>query len=181
MTVEAVSPYEAVEKTREVWKNNLTNQDNSYLGTEIANIIPVHNPSGIRDYGQIGQMRQGIASGQEINERNNFPNIKLVVVPNGKLLLFDGTHSLLAYFHEGKKKLGEVPFLVISGENKDAVSSEEIAYFFPKEEKQKIVENWENYVVNWQTEEGKQLEARKVNSVSELARELGEADKSTVE
>ncbi len=178
---EEINPYKVVEQVKSVWKNAATSAENTFGSYEISKILPIHNFSGIKDLEQIERMRQKIVSGEEITEKDGLPNIKLIIAPNGKLLLFDGTHTLLAYFQAAKKLLKEIPYLLLSGGGFRPIGIEEVLYFFPEEERKKVAANWEKYVVNWQAEKGKQLEDRGVNSIGKLAKQLGERNKSSVE
>lgn len=174
------SPYKLIESLKENWKQELK-QDESFFGNfEIGEVLPIHNASGIRDQSQISQMQEYLKQGQDIFGRDQLPNIKLVVVPNQKLLLFDGHHSLLSYFNHGKRFLREIPYIVISGENNQEVSDEEISFFFPENNREEILKDWKRFTVNWQAEVGEQLEVRRVYSIAELARELGKGNESAV-
>ena len=175
------SPYDFVELLRENLNKCSETKVDNFANFEIGNILPIHNLSGIRDFNQIQQMRDKIKEGEEIFEKNFFPNIKLILTPNEKLLLFDGTHSLLAYFLAGRKLLKDIPYLVITSENFGPVTVDELAYFFPEEDRGKVTQDFEKYVVNWQVEKGKHLELREVNSIAELASQFRERDKSAIE
>ena len=124
-------------------------------------------------------MRQGIRKYRHIKEADQLPNIKLVVAEENKLLLFDGHHSLLAYFLEGRKFLREVPYLVVSKPDYQPVSTEEIAMFFPAAKRGLVKENWRKYTVNWQSSVNNQLEQRGVNNFKELADRFRKRDESS--
>lgn len=183
VTVESVqkSPYELVELVRKNLNNSVEEESNYYDIYKLSDIMPIHNLSGLRDLGQIRQMQEKIAQGSHILENDGLPNIKFVVAPNNKLLVFDGSHSLLAYLNAGKKVLSEIPYLVVAGENLTPITVEEMAVFFPERSRSLVTKDWFKYVVNWQAEPEMQLEKRNVNSLAELARELRKRDKSTVE
>ena len=178
---EEINPYKVVEQVKSIWESATPSAENTFGNYEISKILPIHNFSGIKDLEQIGRMRKKIVSGEEITEKDGLPNIKLIIAPNGKLLLFDGTHTLLAYFQAAKKLLKEIPYLLLSGGGFRPIGIEEVLYFFPEEERKRVAANWEKYVVNWQAEKGKQLEDRGVNSVGKLAKQLGERNKRSVE
>lgn len=175
-SVEAESPYDVVEAVRQTWQTLLPQSINRYDTVLIGDIVPIHNPTGIRDIGQIDDMAGKIADSDHITEIDGLPNIKLVVAPNGRLLLFDGHHTLLAYYRQGRKTLAEVSYLVIASEDDNSVTPGEIATFFPPENRQKVAKNWQKFIVNWQAPSGKQLEERKVNTIEELANTLGQGN-----
>jgi hypothetical protein len=167
------SPYElvkAVPLNQQSFKPSTQKRFSDYL---IGEILPIHNLSGIRDQRQINQMKDQISQGKHINQKDGIPNIKLIVAPDDSLLLFDGTHSLLAYFQSGRAKIREVPFLLISSEDFEPVTEEELAYFFPEDYRDKVRKNWKSFVVNWQATAENQLEEREVFSIKELAGQLG--------
>ncbi len=174
------SPYEFVEFLRKDLTKLVETENDFFANYKLADIIPIHNASGIRDLNQIGQMQEKLGRGEHIYEKDELPNIKLVLVPNGKLLLFDGTHSLLAYFNEGKKLLKEVPYLVIFGEKFSYLEAEEISCFFPEQSRELVTIDWEKYVVNWQSQPDSQLEKRESSSILDLANKLSKRNKSSV-
>lgn len=175
------SPYTLVEQARENLDSLKQSDNRIFAEYKISDVAPIHNISGIRDLTQVEQMQGKIKKGLHITEADGMPNVKLIVAPNNKLLLFDGTHTLLAYYFAGKILLGEVPHLIICGEDFSTVTPEEISYFFPKEAREKVTSNWENYAVNWQAEIGEQLETRKVRTLGQLATQLSKRDKSSIE
>ncbi len=154
----------------------------NYFGKySLSDVMPIHNFSGIRNLNQIKQMQEKIQSGKDILERNNFPNIKLVIAPNSKLLLFDGTHTLIACLLQKKKLLSEVPYLIISAENFKPVLPEELSIFFPRDFRDEVKSNWSNFVVNWQAQTGFQIEKREYQTMGELTLEFSKRYKSTVQ
>lgn len=174
-------PYELVELIRKDL-SKLVEEESDYFATYLlSDIMPIHNFSGVRDLNQIKQMQGKIAKGEEILEKDGLPNIKLVVAPNGQLLIFDGTHTLMAYLLQGKKLLSEIPYLVISAEKCAPVSAGEISIFFPVDSREQVKKNWNSYVVNWQAKPGLQAEKREFNSMGELALEFGKRYKGAVE
>ena len=179
--LEQDSPYKLIESLRRNWKRELEPAKSYFGNCEIGEVLPIHNSSGIRDQEQISQMQENLKVGQDILERDQLPNIKLVVAPNQKLLLFDGHHSLLSYFYHGKRFMREIPYIIISSENYREVSSEEISYFFPENSREEIMKDWKRFTVNWQANVGEQLEVRKVYSIADLASELSKRNKGAVE
>jgi hypothetical protein len=146
--------------------------------TNIGEIMPVHNASGIKDRALIGSMSK-LARDSHIYQPDGIPNIKLVLAPNRKLLLFDGHHSLISYYRRGFKLLAEVPYLVVTGPNNAPVSAEEISSFFPEKSRQKIMQQWSKYAVNWQLGAEGDIEPRQVSTIAELCDSLGKRDESS--
>ena len=175
------SLYDLVELARKIDIEVLGKPNSLFAATHLSEIMPIHNLSGVRDLTQIMQMQEKIAKGEEILEKDGLPNIKLVVASNRKLLIFDGTHTLIAYLLQGKKLLSEVPYLVISAEEFAPVSSEEISIFFPEDSREMVKRDWSSYVVNWQAKLGLQTEKREFISMGALALEFGKRYKGAVE
>lgn len=175
------SPYEIVEQLKSNNAQLTVSKDNIFTDYIIADVIPIHNPQGIRNPKKITELRREINAGQEIFEQTGLPNVKLVVAPNNKLLQFDGTHTILAYFLTDRTKLSEIPFLVISDLDQKPVSETDISYFFPKESRETILTDWDKYVVNWEAKPENQLEKREVWSIQDLASQLAKGNKSSVE
>ncbi len=174
------SPYKMVEVARKNLAKALDSAKDIFGSRKIAEIIPIHNATGIRDPKQIKVMEAKIGKGEDVYEKDGLPNIKLIVTPDQGLLLFDGTHSMVAYFNQNKEFLREVPYLVLSGDDYSPVSSEEIAYFFPDKFKDKVKLYWREYVVNWQAGLNLQLEKREADSILELTNQLSKRNKSTI-
>ncbi len=179
LTLEATSPYTAIEKIRGQWQALLTEGESAFAKLKIRELLPLHNETGIRDPGQIKRMKVEVGRGEQILEKDNLPNVKLVVVPSGELLVFDGHHTLLSYLQQGKELLREIPFIAVSSKDYGPVTSGEIACFFPTFAKEKVSENWRKYVVNWQASGTQQLEERKVNTFEELALKIGKGNKTS--
>jgi hypothetical protein len=130
-------------------------------------ILNIHNDDGIKDFVQIGAMIKSIKSGEHIHSFG-IPNIKLVVIKERELLLFDGHHSMLAYMLVGKKYLNEIPHLIIKDEDKGYIQDKDILVFYGKHAKNMRDGNWREYVINWQTVEEKQLSSRIQKNMGEL-------------
>lgn len=180
LKVQDDSPYQAVEKIKNKWRLVLEKGESPFGKYKISEVLPIHNQTGIRDQSQIDRMRRSLTKGLNLLDRNELPNVKLVVAPDKKLLLFDGHHSLLTYFSHGKQLLQEVPYLVVSNSGLKPVSSGTISYFFPDEARDLVKKNWENYTVNWHAQDGKLFEKRKVHSLKELSSAFRKRDKGTV-
>lgn len=181
ISLEQDSPYKLIEEIRPIWKHKLENSESYFGHYESGEILPIHNASGIRDHKLVSQMQENLKIGQDILEMDQLPNIKIVVAPNQKLLLFDGHHSLLSYFNLNKKFLREIPYIVISAEEYKGVKPEEISQFFPENERTKIISDWEKYTVNWQAKVGEQMTIRNVGSIRQLVLQLGKRNEGTVE
>jgi hypothetical protein len=167
--VNVTSPYRAVKIARGLWQNLPFGDHNPHAEQLIGEIMPIHNVDGLRDISQIVTMANNIQRETHILEKDALPNIKLVLAPNNRLLLFDGHHSLLAYYANGRQTLQEIPHLILSTHDSLPVTAVEISFFFPADARNQIVSNWERYAVNWQAPIGQQIENRQLNSMSELA------------
>ena len=178
---EGKSLYYLVEQVRKLYMEASEIQIELYGSYSLSEVMPIHNLSGVRDASQIKQMQEKISSGEEVFEKDGLPNIKLVVAPNNKLLIFDGTHTLIAYLLQGKRLLSSVPYLVISADKFAPVTAQEISTFFPEESREKIESKWSEWVVNWQAELGSQTEKREFNTMGELALVLSKGDKGSIE
>jgi len=178
LEVEQVSPYEAIEAVRKSWKKALKEGVTPFANSELAQLVPIHNSSGIKSPSLVKRMVKTISHGRNILEKDGLPNIKLAVTPEKRLLVFDGHHSLLAYFLAGKKFLREIPYLVLGSTNFEPVETSEISLFFPKASRLLVKENWFRYTVNWQAQEDKQLEERRVENLSDLAAEFSKGNKA---
>ena len=178
--VDAENPYGLVESFRKIWKTLPPWKGSKFAKFEVAQVLPIHNLSGIRDRDQIVKMTEKIKTGSQVVESDGLPNVKLVATPNKQLLLFDGTHTLLAYYLAGKKFLWEVPYLLINTKSNRGVSVKEIAAFFPEDFRNKVRKDWQRYVVNWQAKQKEQLGTRESWSLKELAGQLSKGDKSSV-
>lgn len=174
------SPYLLVESLPKSWKKLAKEGGNVFGSYEISNMLPIHNATGIRDLKQITKMGKAVKSGKHILGNADLPNIKMVVAPSGRLLVFDGHHSLISYYNQGKRYLSEIPYLVISDNDFGPVTPEEISFFFPKDFREEVIRSWENYTVNWEAAAGNQVEKRRVSNFAELVAALGKRDKSAV-
>lgn len=177
-SIKAQGPYEAVEGVVDSWSGFPVVPNELFANTSLLEIVPIHNASGIRDKSQISSMENEVILGKEIIHENGLPNCKLVLLPNEKLLLFDGHHTMLAYVASGKKLLRDIPHLVISREKIAPVSSVDIASFFPKNSQKEVLADWSKYVVNWQNSPAKQLEERQTQTIGELAATLSDRDEA---
>ncbi|MDP2671494.1 MAG: hypothetical protein Q8P13_03505 [bacterium] len=180
-TTKKDSPYKIIERIKGNWKKDLTKKKSFFADFSLGEAVPLHNKSGLRDLKQIEKLSEEIEKNTHIYGNRGLPNIKFVLGPNSKLILFDGHHSLLSYYLKGKKVLKEIPFIVVSLENYAPVGSSEIAFFFPEKARSEIVKDWEKYVINWQAEEESKLELRRVKTIFDLGRQLGKRNESSIE
>jgi len=179
--IEVENPYQAIEAIKN--KEAPYRETGELFHHNTGEIMPIHNLTGIRDYSQIVRMSEKITGGEHIKETEYLPNIKIALCPDDKLLLFDGHHTMLAYYLSGYKDLGKIPHIIVS-ENKDKpLQIDKIAYFFqpenPKNAKKILGDNWFDFTVNWQSSNGLHIEKRRVQSIEQLANELSERNKST--
>lgn len=170
---ETNNPYEAVDQaaSSQVSRSSL---QSDYVNTQIVDIISIHNPSGMRDAKQINNLTSSINDGHEIMHDSGLPNMKMVVTPDSRLLLFDGHHTALAYLKSGKKTLDEIPHTIISRPIFLPITAAEISYFFPLEHRKEVLEDWLKFTVNWQAAAPHQVEQRAVTTIGELAVALGD-------
>ena len=138
----------------------------------LVDLINLHNAGGIKCLEQIRGMLDSLKERKELISETGLPNVKTVVARNGKIVLFDGHHSCIAYIISGRKLLGSIPHLTISNEQDDSVKDEELFTFFGPHAKKLTTDNWQNYVINWQASENLQLEERKQNDMGELVESL---------
>jgi hypothetical protein len=128
--VEADTPYEAVELFDAA--RATVSQDTGQFGRKtLADIVPIHNPSGIRDAKQVAAMAGALPHGHIFHD-NGLPNVKIVVTPSRELLLFDGHHTMLSYLQRGACFLEELPYMVVSDPQYGPVTAKEISAFFPQ-------------------------------------------------
>ena len=135
--------------------------------TELKNVLNIHNDDGIRDIHQIKQLADALKSGKHILPRG-LPNIKLVKTMEGRLLLFDGHHSMLAYISTGKTHLEEIPHLMITGKEKGYIEDNDIIVFYGEHASDIEGCNWRDNVINWQATKDKRLCKRVQNNMGEL-------------
>lgn len=178
VSITASDVYQAVEKavSRE---GQVVYNSSQLLDFPLSNIVVIHNSTGIRERTQVGTMYQQIGQGQHIVHDSGAPNIKIVIAPDNRPLLFDGHHTALAYLAAGKSHLSDVPYAVVAHPGGRSVSSSELTVLYPESAKAAIESNWSTYVVNWQADASKQLEPRKIETLGQLALALGEADEGT--
>lgn len=173
INVECTSPHKCVEKILDDWKKHKTNKLGTHSNVMINDIMPIHNASGIRDTEQILSMGKILRNEKKILHDNGLPNMKMVITPTEELLLFDGHHTALAHIKHGHKLLKEVPYLIFSGIDRSPITAKEISEIFPENYRTKVLENWRNYVINWQAKEAEQVEEREVESLKDLLSTLG--------
>ena len=135
--------------------------------TELKNVLNIHNDDGIKDLFQIKKMAEAIKSGKHILSRG-IPNVKLVKTREGQLLLFDGSHSMLAYMTVGKTYLEEIPYMIITGKEKGYVEDKDIIVFYGEHASDIEDCNWKEKVINWQAAKEKQLCKRIQKNMGEL-------------
>ncbi len=140
----------------------------------LKDIINIHDNDGIKDMKQIESMRKAIISGKEVLSDNGIPNIQLVLTKEGKLLLFNGHHTMLAYMMEGKEYLEEIQHVIVSDKEEGFINDDEISVFFGEHRQRLISEDWRESVINWQAPKEKQLCKRKQNNMGELFKELSD-------
>lgn len=137
----------------------------------LKSIIPIHNRTGLRELEQIISMIKTIKDGKHILHNNNLPNMKLIIAPNGRFVLFDGHHTALSNMFCDKKWLHQVPYLLVSREGQ-AVTALEISHFFPEDGREKVIHDWFEHTVNWQAPEGEQIEIRSERTLGDLFRKI---------
>ncbi len=133
---------------------------------ELGEIINLHNSEGIRDISQIRRMAKDIKLGKHIFNKSGIPNIKLIKSNKGELVLFDGHHSILAYMLNDKKRLDEIPYLII--EKKGGFDDEKIKEFFIEHKNKLKNKDWRKFVINWQADEENQLVERKEKCMDDV-------------
>ncbi len=171
--VVADNPYQVVDTTRSQWPQWPQTENHPYHQQPLEEIIPIHNPDGIKEINQISKMvNQILHQRKAIFEPDGAPNLKLVVVPGNRLILFDGHHSILAYILSGKKTLADTAHLIISANDGGPITPEEISYFFPENTRGEIIKDWDKYVVNWQAKGSNKIAQRSVESVGDLAKQV---------
>ncbi len=134
----------------------------------LADVINLHNCSGIGSVDRIGEMVEKVNSGQDILMGDGLPNPKLVKTERDEMVLFDGHHSALAYMSVGRKYLSEIPHLLILSDEKTGVSDAEVHAFFGDLAVALSGEDWRQYAINWAGSEGGQLETRRQRNLGEL-------------
>lgn len=132
----------------------------------ISEIISIHNATGMRDLAQMQTMIEKVKRGDLVMNNNGLPNIKLVLAPDKRLLMFDGHHTALAYLLAGKNYLHETPYISMSNSGVP-LGTQEISYFFPEDFRDEVKENWLKYTVNWQAPTEK-AEIRIHNTLGDL-------------
>lgn len=147
-------------------------KDSSIVDTPVGEVLTIHNPEGLRDPSQVIKMADQLEKGREVFHENGLPNVKLIITPDKRLLLFDGHHSILAHLRFGHKTLKEVPHLVFSSSDFGPTTAREIARFFPPSDRDKIEQNWFGWTVNWQSDKEKTT-ARRLATIGQLADALG--------
>lgn len=175
VVVNARTPYEAVKAASTAQERTKTIID-TFGMRKIAELLPIHNATGIRDTQQVKTMSTKLDQ-SHIYQGDGLPNIKIVIAPDGRLLAFDGHHSLLAYLQKNFTYLSQIPYLIISKVGHEPLDVVELTTFFPKDARNKIIQSWSGYTVNWQASNEAQLETRSVESLFELFDELSERDK----
>ncbi|HUD20527.1 MAG TPA: hypothetical protein VMQ44_00450 [Candidatus Saccharimonadales bacterium] len=120
----------------------------------IEEILCIHNASGMRDLAQMQSMITKIKNGGLVMNSNGLPNIKVVLAPGKKWLMFDGHHTALAYLLAGKRYLHETPYISMSNAG-IPFGAQEISYFFPEDFRARVKEDWFKYTVNWQSPKDK--------------------------
>jgi hypothetical protein len=141
-------------------------------GIKLAEIINLHNTNGIKNPHLLPSFIMTLETGKHLVNKEKIPNIRLTKTVCGKWVLFDGHHSLLAYFFIGKKKLHEVPHLIIVNKELGYVNNDEICTFFGKHAVSIKSDEWANYVINWQASISEQLCKRVQKTMGELYESL---------
>ena len=138
----------------------------------IGEVLTIHNATGMRDIAQMQTMIEKVKRGDHVFNSNSLPNVKIVLAPDKRYLMFDGHHTALAYLLAGKKFLHEMPHIVISNQNQP-LSAEEISYFFPEDKRELVQEDWLKYTVNWQNPDEK-IELRQIQTIGDLLKAIRE-------
>jgi hypothetical protein len=133
----------------------------------LRTLINIHNYDGIKNFPQIVDFFLKVKQGEHIVQSSGLPNIKLAKVKSKKLLVFDGHHSLLAYMAAGKVALDEIPHIIVSGD-KGFLEDKEILVFWGHHARKIPTKNWEDYVINWEKPENRQICKRIQRNVGEL-------------
>ncbi|MFH1426159.1 MAG: hypothetical protein ABIG66_01870 [Candidatus Kerfeldbacteria bacterium] len=165
------SLYDAVDCIRS-GRHTRLNTDSAEIDIELNDIIPLHNVGGMQSLPRIREMMRKIGTGQDILEPDGLPNIKLVRVHGGKIVLFDGHHTTLAYMASGRKMLHEIPHLLICRENGLAVPDRYLNVFYGEHGQALSPDAWKTAVINWQAPKQKQLERRTQQKLGELFKEI---------
>ena len=161
--------FESVYETVESFKNAGVDYPEGEAEHRIPlkEVVNIHNVDGIESVERIMEMSERILAGEHLTEDSNVPNIKLVWTDAGKLLLFDGHHTMLAYMLSGRNYLHEVPHIIVENHGIVYVTPGEISVFYG-EHAARSEGRWRRYVVNWMKPRGSQLDVRRERNMGEL-------------
>ena len=164
-----ITIYECIERLSQVYDNEKKKCHYSIVNNvSLSEIINLHNSNGIQDLSRIHSMFSDLNNGKELLMENELPNIKLVVTRVGKLVLFDGHHTLISYMIAGRKLLSDVPHIIVINKNFGFVTDKEIHIFFGEHASKLENKDWRDYVINCQATEEKQLCNRIQRNMGEL-------------
>ena len=162
--------YECVDHLAMVYnKKKKLCQQTETTNVPLDQIINLHNCNGIQDLSRIRSMLSDLKNGKELFMENGLPNTKLVIAKDGKHVLFDGHHTLIAYMLAGRKQLQEVPHIIIKNIKSGCVVDKEILTFFGENATKLYQKDWREYVINWQASEEHQLCHRVQKNMGELS------------
>lgn len=173
--ITAATPYDAVNIARSSRTYEYSSASNAIA---LGEMIPLHNLSGIRDTDQVLTMIDKISVGKHILESDGLPNVKIAKAKSNRHVIFDGHHSLLAYYSLGKNSLKDIPHIVVTGAGSSELPDEQITFFFPEKNRSDLLTTWPNYVVNWQNKNNL-VENRQVKNFAELFTEFSKRHKGS--
>lgn len=137
----------------------------------LVRLVNLHDEEGIRHLPQIRAMISAIRRGKDILDRGGIPNIKLFRDRQGRLVVFDGHHSLLAYMIVGRQRLREIPYILLSSNTPSGrISDQDIRVVFGPLASQ--VSDWRLFTINWQAPAGHQLTFRRQQTMGELLKAI---------
>ncbi len=165
--------YECVEHLALVYekKKKLCRQTPN-TNVPLDQIINLHNTDGIQDLARIRSMLSDLKTGKELFMENGLPNIKLVITKDGKHVLFDGHHTLIAYMLAGRKNLSQVPHIIVKNAMFGYIIDKDIHVFFGRHAPKLCQKDWREYVINWQVPKEHQLCPRVQKNMGELSRSI---------
>ncbi len=148
-------------------------EDISLFKSKVAHRIPlvevvnIHNSEGIASLDRVREMRGKILSGEHVLEESGIPNVKLVWTDSGRLLLFDGHHTFLAYMMAGRRFLHEIPHLIVECPGLRYCTAGDISAFYGQHAS-RSAGRWRKYVIDWGLPGERQLRIRREKNMGEL-------------
>lgn len=166
-TVEAPDLYAAVRKFADQFATLSGISRDVIPMIAVGEIVNLHNEDGLKHIPQIQAMMTQIAATNHIFEPSGIPNIKIFQATSGSWVLFDGHHSLLAYYALGYRTLADIPHLVIQSSRPDGrLRDAEIrAVFGPHAA---LAKNWRSWAINWQNPPEAQITPKRQHNIDEL-------------